>query len=190
MNIIARPYGSNRCYCRPDTTWERENRDFYVPEGIDEIRWAPVVFVRISKAGKCIGQKFAERYYDSFNFGALMYCCKEADQIQESIAFTSCMDHTSILPSPLYNPIVMEGEHNVYEVSINGEQTFNSGTKEIKGLLEETLCIASKSTSLRIGDYVAVELAPVCTMAARAAGEVPAKARFCENELYDFKIIF
>lgn len=190
MNIIARPYGSERCYCRPDTTWERENRDFYVPEGIVQVRWAPVVFARISKAGKCIGPKFVERYYDSFNFGALMYCIEEGEQPQENIAFTSCMDHTSILPYPLYNPIVMEGEQNVYEVCINGEKTFDSGTEGIKQLLEETICRASRFTSLRIGDYVAAELAPVCMMAERAEGDAPIKARFCENELYDFKVIF
>ena len=34
MNIIIKPHGSNSCYCRPDTTWERENKDFYVPENV------------------------------------------------------------------------------------------------------------------------------------------------------------
>lgn len=187
MNIIARPYGSERCYCRPDTTWERENRDFYVQEGIEAIHWAPVAFVRISKAGKCIGPKFAERYYDSFNFGMLMYC--GGDSMQD-IAFTSCADHTSILPSPLYNPIVMEGEDNVYEVSISGNKAFGCGVTDIRQMLEEALCKASKFTSLRIGDYVAVELAPITLMAEKATGDVCVKGRFCNNELYDFKVIF
>ena len=71
MNIIVKPHGSDLCYCRPDTTWERENKDFYVPEGINELHWAPVLFVRISKAGTCIGKKFASRYYDAFSYAAL-----------------------------------------------------------------------------------------------------------------------
>ena len=74
MNIIVKPYGSTLCYCRPDTTWERENRDFYSPECVNEICWTPVIFARISKAGKCVSGKFVERYYDGFNFGVLMYC--------------------------------------------------------------------------------------------------------------------
>ena len=77
MNISVKPYGSNLCYCRPDTTWERENKDFYSPECVNEIYWTPVVFARICKAGKCISEKFVERYYDAFNFGALMYCSIE-----------------------------------------------------------------------------------------------------------------
>ena len=67
MNIIVKTFGGGVC-CRPDTSWEKENRDFYCPECAGAIHWAPVVFARISKAGKCIGEKFASRYYDAMGF--------------------------------------------------------------------------------------------------------------------------
>ncbi len=195
MNIIVKPFGSGLCYCRPDTTWERENKDFYAPECIDEIYWAPIVFARISKAGKCIGAKFASRYYDAFNFGALLYCNSG------EIAFTSCIDHSSLLPAPLYNPVVMENEENVHEVKRNGETVFGMpklhfargpvcGESSVKEMIEEAICSASGLTSLRIGDFVAVELTPTSLLAERAEGEVSLKATYCENDLYDLKIIF
>jgi len=72
MNIIVvRPDGS--WYSRPDTTLEREERDFYLP---DEFECAVVrrcLFVKIAKAGKAIGLKFADRYYDSFGRGWVIY---------------------------------------------------------------------------------------------------------------------
>lgn len=188
MNIIARPYGSSSCYCRPDTTWERENKDFYVPDGINEVHWAPVVFVRISKAGKCIGKKFAGRYYDSFNFGALLYCI-ENPSVPQELAFTSLADHSSILPSPLYNPIVMEGEENEYIVRRNGIEIFRTGTSSVRQLLEEAVVASSRLTSLRIGDYVAVELDAVRLMTTVADGETSLEATFCNNDIYDLKII-
>lgn len=195
MNIIVKPHGSDLCYCRPDTTWERENKDFYAPDCIDEINWAPIIFVRISKAGKCIGEKFASRYYDAFNFGALMYCN------QGETAFTSCVDHSSLLPAPLYNPVVMEGSDNVYEVKKNGETVFGfprvafargmaPSEFPLKEMVEDAVCKASRLTSLRIGDFVAVELTPVSPLAFRQEGEVSFKATYCENELYDMKVIF
>mgnify|MGYP007037143547 CR=1 FL=1 len=95
MNIIVKPHGNDLCYCRPDTTWEKESRDLYIPEGVDKVLWAPVVFAKVCKAGKCINPKFVTRYYDAFNFGFLMYTG------EGEIAFTSCADHTSILPTPL-----------------------------------------------------------------------------------------
>ena len=185
MNIVVKPYGKNQCYCRPDTTWERENKDFYVPDCVDDLLWAPVVFVRISKAGKCIGRKFVERYYDSFNFGALLYTgdCETA--------FSSCADHTSLLPLPLYDPVVMESEANGFVVSVEGETIFSTQTeKDIRNILEESICLASQMTSLRIGDFVAVELAAVAPIASRKDNAKTFRTEFCENKTYDIKIVF
>ncbi len=187
MNIIIRPYGSDRCYCRPDTTWERENRGFYSPECVNELHWAPILFVRISKAGKCIGEKFASRYYDAFGFGALMYI----GDFMPCTASASCADHTSLLPFPLYNPIVLDNEDNTYEVRKNDESIFNiAGGSALKAEIEAAVCKASQLTSLRIGDFVAVELAPTSVLASRAEGTDSLKATFCENELYNLKVIF
>lgn len=193
MNIIVRPYGSDMCYCRPDTTWERENRDLYSPDCVNAWNWTPVLFARISKAGKCISPKFASRYYDSLNFGALLYI-GGAD-----VASGSCADHTSILPLPLFNPVVMETAGNRFEVVKNEKVVFSLETP-VAGSLQDTssliqaaeaaICKASELTSLRIGDYVAVELAPASVLAEKTEGSLSLKATFCENEIFNFKIIF
>ena len=201
MNIIVKPYGSDLCYCRPDTTWERENRDFYSPECVNEVLWAPVVFARVSKAGKCIGKKFASRYYDGVGCGMMMYC---AVKLQET-SVTSChpaisvnADHTSILPMPLYNSVVLEDE-KVFEVCINEEPVtalssnaadgvMSTERSEWRHLLEEALCNASQLTSVRIGDFVAVELAPIASLAKQGDKEVAIKGTFCDNEIFNFKM--
>ncbi len=198
MNIIVKPYGSSSCYCRPDTTWERENKDFYSPECVNELHWAPIVFARVCKAGKCIGGKFASRYYDAFNFGTLLYCHTSESS---DIAFTSCADHTSLLPAPLYNPVVMESEGNVFEVKKNGETIFgfpkaafarqiSESDTTLKEMIEDAICKASQLTTLRIGDFVAIELTPVSLLASRSEGDASLKATYCENELFDIKLIF
>ncbi len=187
MNIIIKPYGRDTFHCRPDTTWERENKDFYSPECVNDLAWAPILFVRISKAGKCIGAKFAARYYDAFGFGALMYI----GDFMPCLASASCADHTSLLPFPLYNPVVLENEGVEYEVIKNDESIFKTAAGgSLKAEIEAAVCKASQLTSLRIGDFVAVELAPVAPLASRTDGQVSFKAGFCENELYCFKIVF
>lgn len=182
MNIIVKPEDSALCYCRPDTTWERENKDFYVPGKIDAIYWTPVIFARISKAGKCINPKFASRYYDSFNFGAMLYVG------EGETAFTSCADHTSILPSPLYNTVVMEGEGNECHTFRNGLAIFTAVPE--KERIEEAVCRASELTSVRIGDYVACELDARRLLAVREEGRARLEGRFCEKMIYDLNIIF
>ena len=196
MNIIVKPYGSDLCHCRPDTTWERENRDFYSPECVNEVLWAPVIFARISKAGKCIGAKFAARYYDAVGCGMLMYGAMEgsvdADHPASRLT-SSCIDHTSILPMPMYEPVVLEDEKELLvDIAVTGScapvRTIIPGGAG--AMLEEAICKASRLTSLRIGDYVAVELAPVSVLADKSAGEVAVHGTFCENEIFGFKIIF
>lgn len=196
MNIIVRPYDGKACYCRPDTTWERENKDLYLPESISAVDWTPIVFARISKAGKCIGAKFASRYYDALNFGLLLYCNSEGWKESEcrDSAFTSCVDHTSWLPFPLYNPVVFENEENRYEVYKDDNLLFTTGNgtmlKDCIEMIEDTICTASAYTSLRIGDLIAVELAPPTTLGVREDKVSEVKGRFCENELFARKIIF
>ena len=182
MNIIVRPYGGEKCYCRPDTTWERENKDFYVPECSESLYWTPVLFARVNKAGKCIGKKFVSRYYDAIGCGVLLYTGQD-------IAFASCADHTSLLPMPLYDPVVLEGEDNALEVCLNGSSIWNEKILS-KNKLEDTVCMASALTSLRIGDFVAVELAPVQKLVSRDEGNAPLKVSYCGNDLFDLKIIF
>ena len=199
MNIIVKPYGSTLCSCRPDTTWERENKDFYSPECVNEVMWTPVVFARVSKAGKCIGNKFVGRYYDGVGCGILMYCATDE-------AVTSCADHTSILPMPLYNPEVLDGRkefvvtkngnlsaaRSIDAVSPAGQNDLVMSTEqgEWRHLLEDAICNASRLTSLRIGDFVAAELTPLQSLAARAESEVSVKGVFCDNDIFDFNIIF
>lgn len=184
MNIIVKPYGSEACYCRPDTTWERENKDFYSPECVDELYWTPVMFARISKAGKCIGSRFAARYYDAVGFGALLYIGKG------EVAFTSCADHTSLLPMPLYSLAVLEGRENIFEVFRNGESFWKFNSHDKTGILEESICKASALTSLRIGDLVALELAPMQNLASRSEGSTRFRSTYCENELFDINLLF
>lgn len=186
MNIIIEHKGG--IYCRPDTTWERENKDLYSPDFVNGYSYAPVVFARICKAGKCIGRKFTGRYYDSVNFGAMLYV---TDLLEEgSIAEASCTDHTSFLPAPLYNPLVLQAEGNEFELDFNGKEIFRTVSGEdICSKLEEAICKASQRVSLRIGDMVAVELDDIRPMISREDKEGELSGRFCDNELFKCRII-
>ena len=198
MNIIVKPYGSDLCYCRPDTTWERENKDFYSPECVNEIYWTPVVFARVSKAGKCVGRKFVERYYDAVGCGVLLYCGTSTTSFDGSAGVRSLsevVDRSSILPHPLFQPVVLEDEkefmvscqHDAQGDAALSHNIILSGAKD---LLEEALCNASQLTSLRIGDFVAVELRELQKLASREEGNIALKGEFCEKEIFGFNIVF
>ena len=198
MNIIVKPYGSNLCYCRPDTTWERENKDFYSPECVNEIYWTPVVFARVSKAGKCVGRKFVERYYDGVGCGMLLYCGTSTTSFDGSAGvrwLSEVVDRSSILPHPLFQPVVLEDEKEFivscqHEAQDDAALSHNIILSGAKDLLEEALCNASQLTSLRIGDFVAVELRELQKLASREEANIAVKGEFCEKDVFSFNIVF
>lgn len=174
MNIIVSLFGSNGAdYCfRPDTTLEKESFDYYIPDGISELTYSPVLFVRLCRAGKAIGEKFAGRYYDSGGFGVLLY----GESIIGSgaaagLSMASSLDKTSLLPFPLIDKDVLENgrnsfslsvnERSVNGLSVNGLSVNGNGTfvchPDFAGI-PEILHRISIRTSLRTGDIVAVEL--------------------------------
>ena len=205
-------------HCRPDTTWERENKDFFSPECVNEIYWTPVVFARVCKAGKCVGSKFVERYYDAVGCGLLMYCSGQAmisngplptswappttrgwenaiSDHQPIRQLSHIVDKTSILPHPMYNPVVLDDEKVFTVIPDSDRESVTRSAPSVilsgaKHLLEDALCKASELTSLRIGDFIAVEMAAPAALARREDGGVAVKGTFCDNEIFDFRIIF
>lgn len=191
MNIIVKPYGTDRCCSRPDTSWEREDRDLFVPDFISGYSWTPVLFARISKAGKCIGRKFPSRYFDAVGYGILLYADDMLDGSPEGFACASCMDRTSVLPFPMYDKVTLESGQNVYSVLMDGREIYST-CEGSAGMIEDALLLASAMMSLRIGDLIAIELAPMKRLAGRKTG-TPDTAEicgsFCGNELFRFRIV-
>ena len=205
MNIVVR-HLDGTCTCRPDTTWERENKDIYAIPAISAYKFTPVLFVRVSKAGKCVGYKFASRYYDGFNFGVLLYggllrpgTSPEAplaatDGTETSmLRWSSCLDHSSILPFPLYNPLVLGNDEKKFTFRKNGSVLFSTGEGSTE-TAENAIAEVSELVSLRIGDIIAVELQEPLPLAARqsagTAQDCLLSGEFLETETFRHQIIF
>ena len=171
MNIIVKTH-EGRCYCRPDTTWEREDRDLFSPDSVNSYLYTPVLFARICKAGKCIGRKFAERYYDSIGYGILLYDGTLMDGSAMAYAASSCRDQTSVLPFPMYNRVTLQEGSNEFTVEKDGSELFRTSCGSQK-MIEDAVSEVSHTVSLRIGDMVAVELADPAPLAGK--GELDAR---------------
>lgn len=134
MNIIVSLFGSNGAdYCfRPDTTLEKESFDYYIPDGVSELTYSPVLFVRLCRAGKAIGERFAGRYYDSGGFGVLLY----GESIIGSgaaagLSMASSLDKTSLLPFPLIDKDLLENGGNSFSLSVNGRSVNEHSVNEL-----------------------------------------------------------
>lgn len=184
MNIVA-VTSKGQVYFRPDTTLLRENNDLYVPEEVERLSFVPVLFARLSQAGKCVRPQYAERYFDSIAFGLFF-----SESSDEELAFRSCIDRTTVIPEPYYSKVTLEKADNRYEVRRNGKAVFSILAEDVATKVSAALSRASEKTSLRRGDFLAVELDCEQVAAERDGEAARFKGEWCENGLYDFDIIF
>lgn len=187
MNILVKTYGE-KIIVRPDTSWERDNEDAFLPEFVEEVSWTPVLFARISKPGRSVGLKFAGRYYDAIGYGVLLYPENLIDGSPEGFASASCLDHTSFLSFPAYSRETLDREGNVFELTKDGEKVFSHNGPS-SAMIEETIVLATKYCYIRTGDVIAIELAPREHLMSRKDGECRMKGLYCGNTALDFKVI-
>lgn len=192
MNIIVKTSGG-RAVVRPDTTWEKDNEDFYPPEFVEKVTYSPVIFVRISKPGRSVEQKFASRYYDSVNFGVLLYPENLIDGSPEGFAGASCLDHTSFLPFPLRGLETL-GSEGCFELAINGKEEFSRGSFSMN-MIDQAIAEATRMIYIRTGDLLAIELRERCPLISRTGNEpdqngtARVSAVWLGDTTLDFKVI-
>lgn len=190
MNIVIKTY-SGHILTRPDTTWEKESRDFYPPDFITGLSFSPVLFTRLSKPGKSVGLKFAHRYYGTFNFGVLLLPEEPRDDSPEGFAAASCIDHTSILP---LTQLLLDQAGGKFSLFKGDELLFSidGGTlskDQTISLLSSSLSEASRRVFLRSGDFLAVELAPFHHFYSCSEGSLTVSAAYNGAATIDMRIV-
>ncbi len=187
MNIIVKT-ASGHITVRPDTTWEKDNEDFYPPEFVDALTYSPVLFARVLKPGRSVGGKFASRYYDSVGYGVLLYPENLLDDTPEGYAQAICLDHTSFLPSPTFPPLKLE-EDGQFRLLRNGQELFSFDQPSLN-MIEDALVEATGLLYIRTGDLIAIELAARKPLATRHDANIRITGTFGHDKVLDFRIIF
>lgn len=183
MNIAVLS-SSGKVFVRPDTTWEHDNEDFYVPEFIDNISFTPVVFVRVSRPGRSVSSRFADRYFDGTGFGVLLYPEDMIDGSAEGFACASCIDHTSFLPFPVSG---RKAEYGSAVIARNGTPLMTIALPR-EDMIRHAIESVTRSCYIRTGDIVAIELQPRQALCSRQDGKVRITAE-SGFSVCDFNII-
>ncbi|MCR5002909.1 MAG: hypothetical protein K5984_00920 [Bacteroidales bacterium] len=186
MNIIVKTKDGG-LMVRPDTTWEKDNEDFYPPEFVQELTYTPVLFARVCKPGRSVGEQFADRYFDSIGFGILLYPENLIDGKETGICEATMVDHTSFLTAPMYNRITLGQEGNVFRLCKNGEKIYEYDGGSVE-MIKKALSEATRYIFIRTGDMIAIELEPRKPLCGRE--DTAVSATWCENSILDFNIVF
>lgn len=156
MNIVINTH-EKRYIVRPDTTWKRDDEGLYVPDFAGAISFTPILYARISRAGRSIGEKFAYRYYDGVNFGVLLYPEALLDGSEQGFACASCIDHTTFLPLDLLSCTAFASGETDFRLECDGKTIFEYSPTGPE-MISKAIAEASGFIYLRTGDILAIEL--------------------------------
>lgn len=188
MNITIKT-STGHIIVRPDTTWEKNSADFYLPDSISKVSYTPILVARIAKPGRSISPKFASRYYDAFSYGMLLYPEDYIDGSEEGFASASCMDYSSYVNRDLL-PLSDISDDKPFSLRANGKEIFATMIRKnlLKSYVEEAIVESSSKVYLRTGDFLAIELSGRELIVSRDAN-VKVDAYYGETHLLDFNIL-
>lgn len=177
MNIVTVTYNSNFHYIRPDISLNRDGNDYFCPDGITEFTVAPFVFIRIDKAGKSVGAKFAQRYYSRMGYGVNLTAQSLIDKsAPQSFLTANSLDNSTYI-SELYSPEefpsnkikeslmqLMQQDREEGNDIVSNYFTASGNPLNITDIFSVKMEQITRLSSVRTGDFIALELcAPVKT---------------------------
>ncbi|MFA6676596.1 MAG: hypothetical protein WCS34_03275 [Bacteroidales bacterium] len=182
MNLIIAKDINKGFLFRPDSSLVRNQSEYYIPDYIESLSFAPVLCVKVFKPGKAISPKFILRHIDTFNYGVLLYPDLKKDVMNSASEFekftvVNSLDYSTIIPltgfpffeysahrskykevSPLEQnePI----KDNFFRLFVNGHIKNTILNLPDKEFIFDKISEISKYYSLKIGDFILFELAP------------------------------
>ncbi len=146
---------------KPETSLLKNSKIFFLPEFSTDIRCRLGIIIRICKLGKYVNKKFAHTYYKEFG------CCINLiaqDILEKSIKAglpwdkAVSFDSSTILGSFL--PINDNNSLSKIEckLTVNNEIKTHHNLDQLNLIFDNTIELVSKYCTLKIGDYIIVEL--------------------------------
>lgn len=144
-------------FMKPDTAVLKDNQDFYYPPFSQDIHHEIEVVLRISKEGKHIAPKFADRYYDAIGLG-VDFTARDIQQDHKKKGLpwelAKAFDHSA--PVSLLRAKEEFGDLKSLDFSLlkNGETVQSGNTHDLLFSFEEILVFVSQYITLRKGDLI------------------------------------
>lgn len=143
-------------FMKPDTALLKEE-DFYIPEFSKELHHEIELVLKISKVGKHIEEKFANKYYDEIGLGIdftardIQAKCKEKGLPWEK---AKAFDNSA----PIGKFIKKEELKNLneinFELKINGESKQIGNSKDLIFSFDKVISYVSQFITLKQGDLI------------------------------------
>ena len=147
--------GRTEMVLKGDSAMLVNRKPFFIPDGTDDIGYTDCLVIRISRLGKNIATRFADRYWDAWTFG-LDFCAR--DWFAKALESNGSWVNATAFDNSLAMGQFMETESA--DVPL-----FRYSAPPILPI-EEAIHRASRVMTIRQGDYIYIQFqhpfTPVC----------------------------
>lgn len=143
-------------FMKPDTALLKENKPFYLPDFSERIDYECELVIRISKMGKNISQKFANRYYDAIGLGidfTARDLQNEFKKIGSPWEICKGFDNSAVV-SEFISKEDYDLNHLHFSLKKNGETVQQGNTEDMVFSVDEIIEYASRFFTLKTGDLI------------------------------------
>ncbi len=143
-------------FMKPETALVRDNKPFYLPNFSNRIEYETEIILRISKMGKNISAKFADRYYDAIGLGIDFTARDLQNEFKAKGApWEICKGFDNSAPISNFLPKEEVDINNLnFSLNINGEEVQRGNTKDMIFKVNDIIAYISQFFTLKTGDII------------------------------------
>ena len=138
-----------------DNALLRNNDDFYIPAFASGVSCVPQLVVKIGKIGKCVGERFAGRYYEEVGVGIRFYADNLVEMLSEKglpATMAYAFDGAAAISVLEKNVENISGCEVWFE--LNGQEVFREKVGDLSLSPERLISGMSEYYMLKIGDLI------------------------------------
>lgn len=145
-------------FMKPDTALLRNNAPFFYPSFSKDIHHEVELIIKINKVGRCIGEKFANRYYSEVGLGIdftardVQQRCKEKGlpwEVAKAFDFSAPIS-SKFLPISDFESV----DRIPFRLVKNGEVVQQGNSGDMLFSINRIISYVSQYVTLKIGDLI------------------------------------
>lgn len=138
-----------------DNALLRNNDNFYIPAFIGSLSCVPQLVLRVGKIGKCVGERFAGRYFDEIGIGIRFYADDlEKELLSKGLSSSMAFSFDGAAAISEWQKVENGLDEVEYSFVLNGLEVHRMKVRDLPLFPEKLISRVSEFCMLKIGDLI------------------------------------
>lgn len=144
-------------FMKPESAVLKDGKPFFIPDFSQRVEYEAEIVIRISRLGKNIARRFADRYYDALTIG-IDFTARDLQSQARAAGnpweIAKAFDHSAALGT--FIPIEEAGDirHLPFRLDLNSHTVQQGNTENMIFPVDEIIAYASRFFTLKMGDCI------------------------------------